>query len=356
MANISDPFAIDPTSPASNSNYAGANIAENCAPSGINNALRALGSMLAQGIAYKSASISASVSTNIAATGTGNYMTILGVGPINSFGLVAGQQPSAAAVRLLHFASSCSVSHGPSIILLGAASRRTQPGDMMAVIHDDASADVWREWAFSANDGRIPYTLTDLTVGSLSASMGRFSHLAAQSASVSVANMTSISASVGGFSILNFKGAAGISTIVQTAITALSTSASTASTIPFDSSAPQNNEGANLFSLTFTPKNSASIVRVEALVNLGHGTTATNLIVALFKDNAASAVTAVATGAIATNLQQVLLTYEETGSAAARDYAIRYGADSGATKINHASGGENLGGKVVSYLRVEERI
>ena len=55
-------FELDPTGPTSNSNYGGANIAEGCAPSGINNALRHLGSMIAAATAYKSPSISASVS------------------------------------------------------------------------------------------------------------------------------------------------------------------------------------------------------------------------------------------------------------------------------------------------------
>ena len=61
MADISNPWAFDPVGPTSNSNVAGANIAELCAPSGINNAIRALAGMLAQATSYQSAALSSSV-------------------------------------------------------------------------------------------------------------------------------------------------------------------------------------------------------------------------------------------------------------------------------------------------------
>ena len=120
-------FKLDPTSAVSNSNYAGANIAENCAPSGINNALRALGQMVAQQLCYQSSAISASVSTNIATTSTGLFMGITGANAINSLGTVPGEQASAAVLRILQFSSSASLSHGTALRLIGGASRKTQP-------------------------------------------------------------------------------------------------------------------------------------------------------------------------------------------------------------------------------------
>src|SRR5688572_15280270 len=101
MANISDAFSLDATGPTSNSNYGGAVISEGCQPSNLNNALRQLGSFLAQATSYQSPALSASVSTNIAASGSGLYVPVLGSGAINSFGLVSGQQPGAAVVRIL---------------------------------------------------------------------------------------------------------------------------------------------------------------------------------------------------------------------------------------------------------------
>lgn len=166
---LSDPFELDPTSPNSNSNYAGANIAEGCAPSGINNATRALGSMLAKATSYQSPAISSSVSTNIAAAGTGYYMAITGANAINSFGVVPGAQPGASPFRVLEFSSSASLSHGTHLILLGAASRKTQPGDVGIYVHE-GSSDVWREILFNRADGTLAtgaQTITSTAAGNL---------------------------------------------------------------------------------------------------------------------------------------------------------------------------------------------
>jgi hypothetical protein len=65
-------WQLDATNATSNSNFAGANIAENCAPSGINNALRALGVMVARDLAFQATAISSSVSTNIVTSSTGH--------------------------------------------------------------------------------------------------------------------------------------------------------------------------------------------------------------------------------------------------------------------------------------------
>lgn len=185
---LNNPFELDPTGPTSNSNFGGANQQEGCAPSTVNNAIRYLGLMLARATSYQSAAISASVSTNIAADGTGVYIPITGANAINSFGVVAGAQPGAAVIRILEFSSSASLSHGPSLLLRGGLSRKTQPGDVGAYIHE-GTADVWREMFFSEADGRG-------TFGSLSASNGVFGGLTANSASISAFNATSISTSV----------------------------------------------------------------------------------------------------------------------------------------------------------------
>ena len=150
---LNNPFELDPTGPTSNSNYGGANIKEGCAPSGINNALRHLGTMIAAATAYKSPSMSASVSCNIAAVTTGLVVPIVGTGPINSFGTVPGANPAAAVMRLLQFQTSCSISSGTAIILRGGISRKTKPGEILAVFHDHATADVWREWPNDSSVG-----------------------------------------------------------------------------------------------------------------------------------------------------------------------------------------------------------
>lgn len=182
-------WQLDATNPTSNSNYAGANIQENCAPSGINNALRALGQMVTRELAFQASAISASVSTNIVTSSTGLLVPIVGANAINSFGVVPGEQPSAAVLRFLQFSSSASLSHGGSIRLLGQASRKTQPGDIGGYIHV-GSGDTWHEFLWSrAADA-------DGNFASLSASVAAFTTLNAASASVSHVTATTISASV----------------------------------------------------------------------------------------------------------------------------------------------------------------
>ena len=179
---LNNPFELDPTGPTSNSNFGGANQAEGCAPSNVNNAMRYLGLMLARATSYQSPAISASVSTNIAADGTGVYIPITGANAINSFGVVAGAQPGAAVIRILEFSSSASLSHGASLKLIGQASRKVQPGDISGLIHEGTS-DVWREWLFSPSDGRWPLSSMTITSTDPGASVGPVLDLFRDSAS-----------------------------------------------------------------------------------------------------------------------------------------------------------------------------
>jgi hypothetical protein len=149
---LDDLYQLDPVGATSNSNLAGANIAELCLPSGINNAIRALASMTARAISYQSAAISSSVSTNLATASSGLAVAITGANAISSFGVVPGEQPSAAVLRIVEFSSSASLSHGTSLVLLGGASRRTQPGDVGIYLHQ-GSSDRWKEITFSRASG-----------------------------------------------------------------------------------------------------------------------------------------------------------------------------------------------------------
>jgi hypothetical protein len=179
-------YQLDVSSPNSNSNYQSAKIDEGCIPSGINNALRALGSMVAQQLCYTGGSISASVSTNLVTATTGLLIPIVGSGAVNSFGVVPGEFPSAAVIRFLQYSSSVSLSHGGSIRLQGGVSRRTQPGDFQGVVHV-GSADVWHEFLWSPADGGIAGG--SISLSTVNGITGRIVSLDATSASVSVLNV-----------------------------------------------------------------------------------------------------------------------------------------------------------------------
>jgi hypothetical protein len=354
-------WKLDPVSPTSNSNYASANIAENCAPSGINNALRALGSFVAQQLCYQSAAISASVSTNIATTSTGLLVPIVGSGAVNSLGVVPGEQPSAAVVRFLQFSSSASLSNGTALRLLGGASRKTQPGDIGGYVHV-GSSDVWHEFLYSRADGALSadsISVTTITNRSMSTSAVSTVTLNAASASIttigiSVLNsLTSVSSSVGSFGILKSSGL-----IVQVVRDTEAGYLDNQTDLPCDNTIPQNTEGDEILSVTITPKNSTSILRItfDGIVGVS---TAGLVGAALFVDSTAAALnaTSVRVPSTAGTTPIRLVHTVSAASTSARTYKIRLGPDASSPVsafLNGDNTGRLMGGVSVARLEVEE--
>jgi hypothetical protein len=361
---LDDLYQLDPLGATSNSNIAGANVAELCLPSGINNAIRSLASMTIRAIGYQSAAISSSVSTNLATASSGLAVAITGANPISSFGLVPGEHPSAAVLRIVEFSSSASLSHSANLFLVGGVSRRTQPGDVGIYLHQ-GSSDRWKEITFSRADGGLPMdslSVTTITNRSLSTSAISTVTLNAASASVTTIgiailnSMTSLSSSTGNFGIIKY-GSTRLSEIyVQTVRVSSAASASTSNNIPFDTSVPQNSEGENLFSLSITPRNSASIIEIEGLIHVSHASTGVNLLATLHLDNAAGAFASFPLEPVGGDVSQIKIYHEHTASTTSEHvYSLRYGAESGAMLINHGAGG-NLGGTIRSWLRARERL
>jgi hypothetical protein len=361
---LSTLYQLDPTSAASNSNYAGADIAESCPPSGINNALRALGQMVAQQICYRGPEISASVSTNIATTTTGIYNFVSGAGAINSFGTVPGEQPSAAVIRLLLYSGSASVSHDSSkIVLLGGQSRRMQPGDVQGLIHE-TSNDKWREFLFFRADGSQlagSISATTITAGSISASAVSTVTLSAASASVTAIGFTSlqatsISASVGAFGILKIAGSE-ISTAVAQVVTDTSVTYQSITTdLPVDNSAPGSAEGDEVLAVSITPTNASSTIEITATVMVG-ASSASNVGMSLLQGTTAINATACRIEG-ATTTQVLKITHVvSAGSTSARTYSVRVGPDAGgaATAFVNGDGTARLfGGVATATLVVKE--
>jgi hypothetical protein len=355
-------WQLDATTATSNSNYAGANIAENCAPSGINNAVRHLGLMMARDLCFQAAAISSSVSTNIVTSSTGLYVPITGANAINSFGVVPGEQPSAAVLRILEFSSSASLSHGGSIFLTGGASRKTQPGDIGMYIHE-GSGDQWREVMFSRATGSLPMdslSVTTITNRSLSTSAISTVTLNAASASmttigISILNsMTSLSSSVGNFTLLKVGGHGTIAQVVsdtEVTYTTLGT------LLPYDNTIPQNTEGDEVLSVAITPINASSILRIRAVLNVGGGSGDVTS-AALFVDTTANALAAASmqNASTAAGMYTLYLEHEVTaGSTTARTYKIRAGSDSATDAfLNGNTLGRKFGGVAVSSLTVTE--
>jgi hypothetical protein len=354
-------WQLDSTNAASNSNFAGANIAENCAPSGINNALRALGVMVARELAFQAAAISASVSTNIVTATTGLYVPITGANAITSFGVIPGEQPDAAVFRFLQFSSSASISHGGSIFLTGGASRRTQPGDVMGVIHE-GSGDQWRELFYTRATGSLPMdslSVTTITNRSMSTSAISTVTLNAASASITAIGITalnsvnSISASVGNFTLLKVGGHG---TVAQAVRDTDATYVTCGTSMPVDNSIPQITEGDEVLSVAITPVNASSTLEITAMLNIGASTTM-NVGIGLFVDATAAAIQATSQrveGAV--SMSSVPLRHTvSAGSTTARTYRIRIGPDAGGNAFLNGDGGaRQFGGVAISSLTVKE--
>jgi len=356
-------WQLDSTNAASNSNFAGANIAEACAPSGINNALRALGVMVAREMAFQAAAISASVSTNIVTSSTGLVVPIIGAGAINSFGVIPGEQPDAAVFRFLEFSSSASISHGGSIFLPGGESIRTQPGDVLGVLHE-GSGDQWRGLFYSRASGQTvadSLSVTTITNRSLSTSAISTVTLNAASASITAIGITalnsvnSISASVGEFTLLS---AGGRPATVYHGQARNSAYQDLGAILPFDDSIPQSGEGEEVLSLTVTPTNAASLLNVRVVVHLG-GSVGDNQSAALFVEGTAAALAAASTNLVNSGTVQTIAFEREisASSTTQRVYKVRAGSAVAANgKLNGDNSTRIFGGVMTSTLTVTESL
>lgn len=126
MANKNDLFDFDETTAANNDNVQGANIAENCAPSGINNAIRGLASIVKRAVGSQGSAIPSAATTPIGAAGTALYATITGTTAITSFGSVG-----AGTFRVVEFTGALTLTHNAtSLRLPGSANIATAAGDV----------------------------------------------------------------------------------------------------------------------------------------------------------------------------------------------------------------------------------
>jgi hypothetical protein len=158
-------------------------------PSHVNNALRALGSMVAREIAFKASAISASVSTNLCVSNLGLCIPVIGAGNTASFGSVPGEFPNAAVFRFLEFSSSASLSHGPALRLIGGVPRRTQPGDIGGYLHVD-NTDSWVALFYSPASGS-PLG-GSISLSTVNAIVGRTVTLDATSVSASAISVANV--------------------------------------------------------------------------------------------------------------------------------------------------------------------
>ncbi len=115
----------DATTAANNTDIGGNNVAEGCAPSGINNALRELARQIRSAVANQGSDIASAATTNIGAA-TGQYVRVTGTTTITSFGTV-----NAGVMRWVEFTGALTLTHNAtSLKLPGSANIVTAAGDI----------------------------------------------------------------------------------------------------------------------------------------------------------------------------------------------------------------------------------
>ena len=138
--------------------------------------------------------------------------------------------------------------------------------------------------------------------------------------------------------------------------TSTTTQTSTTALIPYDASIPQNTDGTQILTLSYTPKSSTSILEIEFSGVLSSSTLAA-VSAALFVDTTANALCAAGTLIPAINYTTGSLIVRHvvtSGSTTARTYKIRYGGSSGTTYINRRFAEATFGGVQRAVLTVKE--
>lgn len=414
MANKNDLFDFDETAAVNNDNIQGANIAENCAPSGINNAIRGLASIVKRAIGSQGNAIASAATTPIGAAGTALYTTITGTTAITSFGTVG-----AGTLRIVEFSGALTLTHNAtSLKLPGSANITTATGDVAFFVSlgsgnwkclhfgkadgaavasfngtltsaDPGAADApifeaYRNSASpAANDeiGQLSFTgnnsaiskvlygavdsiILDPTAGSEDSMVRLVSVVAgAAQAALQAANGVNIGAPAGGF-----KGAGALNTAAGVYIAGHGTIAqvvrdvetvyTTCGTImPVDDTIPQSAEGDEILSVSITPTNAASTLLITVDLNVQLAIASGLFASAVFVDSVANAIagrvgTSPTTGRVETSNYTHSLS---AGSTTARTYKVRAGSATATDlKINGDDATRLLGGVMSSSLSVVE--
>ncbi|HET6619729.1 MAG TPA: hypothetical protein VFG64_07290 [Dongiaceae bacterium] len=405
----------DAATAGNNTDIGGSNIAEGCAPSGINNALRELARQVRAAVANQGGDIASAAATNIGAS-TGQYVRVTGTTAITSFGTV-----NAGTMRWVEFTGALTLTHNAaSLRLPGAANIVTAAGDVGLFV--SLGAGNWKCLHYGRADG-LPVAFSGVLT-STDAGAGEGPDFIADRASPSPAANDLIGAFVlsgrdsggnpvnyvklGGqildpadgsedslgyletriagtpTKVINFgpgvqvgaptggdKGAGtlnadtdiyvdGVSIahgVVQVVSVTNATYQTLGTIMPYDDTPPQNTEGDQVAAVAITPKNASSTLRITFTGFVGGGAASSIASAALFVDSTAGALTA--TGAVLTNtVFPVPLSFQyevSAGSTSARTYKVRIGCSTASDIFLNGDGtARRYGGVALAVLKVEE--
>tara|TARA_R110002095_G_scaffold173735_1_gene151178 strand:- start:502 stop:1347 length:846 start_codon:yes stop_codon:yes gene_type:complete len=145
--------------------------------------------------------------------------------------------------------------------------------------------------------------------------------------------------------------------VVQVVNVQTNTVATTTSTIAFDDTIPQNNEGGEFMTLAITPTSATNKLKIDVVIQLNASATNRIYVVGLFQDSTASAIQVASqaqslTGSPVNISLQHMMT---AGTTSATTFKVRAGPDGASTlTFNGQAGNRKFGGLIASSITITE--
>lgn len=145
------------------------------------------------------------------------------------------------------------------------------------------------------------------------------------------------------------------SPVIDRAYAEYTANADLTTVIPADDTIPQNTEGTQVLSVSFTPKSATNRVRLRFQCE-GANTLASGIVAAMFSSASANALRATLVSVTTAGAsQQLVLEHEYVpGVTTALTFSVRVGGSTGTVRLNGNTAGRLLGGAVAATLVVEE--
>jgi hypothetical protein len=140
---------------------------------------------------------------------------------------------------------------------------------------------------------------------------------------------------------------------VQTQIGTSATYTNVSTVMPIDDTIPQLTEGAQILTVSITPKSTANILEIQAIIQgRGDGTNGAGM--ALFQDSTANALNAAVLNGSGTSNTGVLLHRMSAGTTSSTTFTVRVGPAAGNYYVNGSSSARLFGGVQFCSIIVKE--
>lgn len=285
------------------------------------------------------ANLASATTTDIGAQNT-SFLNITGTTTITGFGT------NYNGPRYLVFAGILTLTHSATLVCPGAANITTAANDAAIAIPITGG---WQIVAYQKASG-LPVSTTGLAP----LSSPTFTGTPAAPTAAGATNTTQIATTAMVQAAIPLSTAiTGVRRFAQTA-TATRTTVGTGTTlIPGDDTIPQITEGDEYLTISFTPTNASSTLRIKASCTAAHTVAGASLAMCLFQDAVANALdVGFATVPVVSYCVPLDIDHSMTaGTTSAVTFRLRIGGDTaGTTTVNGASGTRRYGG--VSLLRI----